>query len=99
MLIRALAPDTRCLDSSRKSETTTRTLLDPAIMKFLIEVLPEWPSEAKSQGHFDHQPMRDSRTVFAVEADGKTASVAILQGPLLEEIPAHSVVRITRTES
>lgn len=65
-------------------------------MKFLIEVLEEWPEEAKRRGGFTHTDITDSKIHMVVHPGDKLVTGAVFQAPFLDEIPSMSLLRITK---
>jgi hypothetical protein len=65
-------------------------------VKFLVEVLPEWPADAKAAGHFKPASASKATLVYALGNDESTAAPGVLQSPAFAHVPQHAVVRITR---
>jgi hypothetical protein len=64
-------------------------------MKFIIEVLEEWPTPAKERGSFKHIQTTEARSVIIVDRDDISGSAGVLQGPGFEKIPDHAAIRVT----
>jgi hypothetical protein len=69
-------------------------------VKFLIQVLSDWPTPASTE-----DGSRDSLTesapakiVLAVDGDGSTATLAVLQANEFHDIPEHALVSITKLD-
>ena len=67
-------------------------------MKFLIEVLEEWPEEAKKRGGFTHTEPTDAKIQIVVHEDNKLITASVFQAPFLDEIPSMSLLRITKID-
>lgn len=67
-------------------------------MKFLIEVIDEWPDEAKRRGGFNHTDPVDSKIHIVVHPDNRLITASVFQAPFLDEIPNMSLLRITKID-
>jgi hypothetical protein len=67
-------------------------------MKFLIEVIDEWPDEAKRRGGFNHTDIADPKIYFIVHPDNRLITASVFQAPFLDEIPEMSLLRVTKID-
>ncbi|MDZ4314431.1 MAG: hypothetical protein U0989_06660 [Azonexus sp.] len=67
-------------------------------MKFMIEVLEEWPDEAKNRGGFIHTDITDSKLQIVLHEDNVSITASVFQAPFLDEIPERSLLKITRID-
>ncbi|MDQ8048087.1 hypothetical protein [Luteibacter sp.] len=68
-------------------------------MRYIIEVLEDWPSAVKERGSFKHRPTSDACPVVVLNEDGISGSAGVLQGPGFEDIPKGAVIRIRQLDN
>lgn len=68
-------------------------------MKFIIEVLPDWPLKTKTSKRLKHnQNIPDSEIHFLLHDDDITITSIVFQSPELNILPRGSILRIRQIE-
>ncbi|BCM24349.1 hypothetical protein [Methyloradius palustris] len=65
-------------------------------MKFLIEVLDDFPEEAKLHKHLIHQEPVEAKIHILLAYDNKSITAISIQSPILDEIPTNAILKITK---